>query len=330
MDTSGIIGQSPVMQDVFRVLARVAPTDTTVLTTGEPGTGKELLARTLHKNSRRASRPFVSINCRTIPGEFLEPEIFGHEKGALINTTNSGQGRVALADGGTVFFNGIGLLGSDLQVKLLRLLQDKELVRMGGISPQKVNVRVIASSSINLEKEVEQGNFREDLFYRLNVIPIALPPLRARGGDVLLLAEFFLKKFREKSKESLFISQKARKLMMIYSWPGNVRELENIMKRAAVLCEGPEIEAEHLPDNILSAGDIEQPVEPVVPGGYEWPKLRDMRDRKMNLKEYLEKIEENLLMEAINKSDGVKNQAAEILGIKRTTLIEKLKKKSLI
>ncbi len=330
MDTSEIIGQSIALENVFRILAKVAPTDTTVLVTGESGTGKELLVRALHKNSPRASKPFVPINCGAIPKELLESELFGHEKGAFTHAIRSRAGRFELADGGTVFLDEIGEMDFSLQVKILRFLQEKEFERIGGSRPHKVDVRVIAATNRDLEKEVDKGNFREDLYYRLNVIPIVLPPLRTRGDDVFLLADYFLKKFCDKCMiKNLKISSKARELMRTYSWPGNVRELENFMERMAILCENQEIMPEDLPDKILSAGGVEQDKMPVMPARFEWPRLRDMDDRKMNLKDFLDKIEEQLLLEALHSAGGIKNQAAEILGIKRTTLIEKLKKKQL-
>lgn len=330
MDKVGIIGKSSALEDVFKILSKVAPTDTTVLVTGESGTGKELLVRALHKNSPRTGKPFVPINCGAIPKELLESELFGHEKGAFTHAIRSRPGRFELAEGGTVFLDEIGEMDLSLQVKILRFIQEKEFERVGGGKSQKVNVRVVAATNRDLEKEVEKGNFREDLYYRLNVIPIVLPPLRARGDDVLLLAECFLKRFCEKSGcRKLGMSTEAKELLMNYSWPGNVRELENFMERMTILCDSKQIMPEDLPDKILSAGGIEVPVKTSAVKSFEWPCLTDMNDNKMNLKDFLDKIEENLLIEALKNADGVKNQAAEILGIKRTTLIEKLKKKKL-
>ena len=192
LNLDGIIGDSPVLQEVFKILSKVAPTDSTVLVTGESGTGKELLVRALHKNSRRASRPFVPINCGAIPKELLESELFGHEKGAFTHAIRSRPGRFELADGGTIFLDEIGEMDLALQVKILRALQEKEIERVGGTQIKKVDVRVVAATNKDLEQEVEAGRFREDLFYRLNVIPLHLPPLRERGQDIMLLAEFFI------------------------------------------------------------------------------------------------------------------------------------------
>ena len=195
LNTSGIIGQSTTLADVFKMLAKVAPTDSTVLVTGESGTGKELLVRALHDNSRRADKPFVPINCGAIPKELLESELFGHEKGAFTNALRSRAGRFELADGGTIFLDEIGEMDLSLQVKILRVLQEREFERVGGNVCKEVDVRIVAATNRDLEAEVAAGRFREDLFYRLNVIPLHLPPLRERGGDVLLLARFFLDRF---------------------------------------------------------------------------------------------------------------------------------------
>ena len=332
IDTSGIIGRSKVLSEVFKLIAKVAPTETTVLVTGETGTGKELLVRAIHRNSRRAGKPLVPVNCGAIPSELLESELFGHEKGAFTHAVKSRTGRFELADGGTVFLDEIGELDLSLQVKILRFLQEKEFEKVGGSKSIKVNVRIVAATNRNLEKEVQAGNFRKDLFYRLNVIPIALPPLRRRGDDILLLADYFLNKYNpHKTRKRLILSNASRELLLNYSWPGNVRELENYMERMSILCENLEVKPEDLPEKVLQAGglDIKPKArqEELSKAGFEWPTLGDMHAKGLSLKDFLENIEENLLSEALNHSGGVKNQAAEILGIKRTTLIEKLKKK---
>lgn len=330
MERTGIIGKSQVLEDVFRIMAKVAPSDTTVLVTGESGTGKELLVRALHQNSPRAEKPFVPINCGAIPKDLLESELFGHEKGAFTHAIRARPGRFELADGGTVFLDEIGEMDLSLQVKILRFLQEKEFERVGGSKSIRVNVRVVAATNRDLEQEVEKGNFREDLFYRLNVIPMVLPPLRTRGQDILLLAEFFLRKFCSKTGcPELSISPDAGRLLMNYPWPGNVRELENIMERMTILCDNQEIFPQDLPEKILSASGMEPASPEPAPAGFRWPTLKHMEEKNMNLKDFLDKIEENLLLEALDNAGGVKNQAAEILGIKRTTLIEKLKKKKL-
>lgn len=338
----GIIGQSTSLRDVFRVLTKVAPTDSTVLVTGESGTGKELLVRALHRHSLRSSKPFVPVNCGAIPKELLESELFGHEKGAFTHAIRTKPGRFELAEGGTVFLDEIGEMDTALQVKILRALQEKEIERLGGGAPKKVDVRIVAATNRDLEKEVEAGRFREDLYYRLNVIPLHLPPLRDRGGDVLLLAEYFLKRFCEKRHRPLLtLSPETRKILSAYQWPGNVRELENFMERLSILCDGPEVRPEDLPHKILeSVGDLAALPQPpaaeeasgqiLAPGGaFRLPDLDDMFASRLGLKEFLESMEDRLLLQALEKAGGVKNQAAEILGIKRTTLIEKLKKKKM-
>ncbi|MDR2821074.1 MAG: sigma-54 dependent transcriptional regulator [Desulfovibrio sp.] len=350
LDTSGIIGQSASLSDVFKMLAKVAPTDSTVLVTGESGTGKELLVRALHANSHRAARPFVPINCGAIPKELLESELFGHEKGAFTHAIRSRPGRFELADGGTVFLDEIGEMDLSLQVKILRVLQEKEIERVGGSGCKKVDVRIVAATNRDLESEVACGRFREDLYYRLNVIPLHLPPLRERGGDVLLLAGHFLEHFcRKKLRSPLTLAPAARRVMAAYAWPGNVRELENFMERLSVLVDGDIVKLSDLPPKILEqvsddlALDIDErqdtlgsgiseqaPMadEDSAPAVFVWPDLAVLEARGMNLKDFLDTVENRLIDEALNKAGSVKNLAAEFLGIKRTTLIEKLKKRN--
>ncbi|MBD5642074.1 MAG: sigma 54-interacting transcriptional regulator, partial [Desulfovibrio sp.] len=336
LDTSGIIGQSTTLAQVFKDLAKVAPTDSTVLVTGESGTGKELLVRALHANSKRANKPFVPINCGAIPKELLESELFGHEKGAFTHAIRSRPGRFELADGGTIFLDEIGEMDLSLQVKILRVLQEKEIERVGGNGVKKVDVRVVAATNRDLEREVAAGRFREDLYYRLNVIPLHLPPLRERGGDVLLLAKHFLDIFcSKKGRSDLTLSPDAMRVLQAYSWPGNVRELVNFMERLSILVDGDIVYPQDLPAKILDqVGDLEllpevrpepplnaqvvsqQPVPAAAPGEYVWPVLDVLAANNMNLKEFLEATEDRLIDEALAKADGVKNQAAELLGIK--------------
>ena len=330
----GIIGDSPALTKVFKTLVKVAPSDCTVLVTGESGTGKELLVRALHNSSNRKSKPFVPINCGAIPKELLESELFGHEKGAFTHAIRSRAGRFELAEGGTIFLDEIAEMDLSLQVKILRALQEREIERVGGGGPKKVDVRVIAATNRDLEKEVESGHFREDLYYRLNVVPMHLPSLRERQNDVFLLAEFFLERVHKKNnRPKLAISKASRDILQAYPWPGNIRELENLMERMSILCDGNTIEPSDLPDKILNlspeAARIVQAAETDQrPAGFNWPTLADMRDKSLGLKEFIDEIEDRLLSEALSLAGGVKNQAAETLGIKRTTLIEKLKKKN--
>lgn len=376
LNTDGIIGQSTSLAEVFKVLGKVAPTDSTVLVTGESGTGKELLVRALHSNSSREDRPFVPINCGAIPKELLESELFGHEKGAFTHAIRSRPGRFELADGGTIFLDEIGEMDLSLQVKILRVLQEKEIERVGGNGCKKVDVRIVAATNRDLEAEVAAGRFREDLYYRLNVIPLHLPPLRERGGDVLVLARYFLTHFCGKKKRPvLTLDDDARRVLSAYTWPGNVRELENFMERLSILVDGNVVRPQDLPGKILDqVGDIaslpevedicdgtgdpgvaentlspehvtnanvenENEASPASiatpnngttrePGIFAWPDLSVLEAQGLTLKDFLDAVEGRLIDEALDKALGVKNQAAELLGIKRTTLIEKLKKRN--
>ncbi len=374
LNKSGIIGQSTSLAEVFKVLGKVAPTDSTVLVTGESGTGKELLVRALHSNSCRHDKPFVPINCGAIPKELLESELFGHEKGAFTHAIRSRPGRFEVADGGTIFLDEIGEMDLSLQVKILRRLQEKEIERVGGSGCKKVDVRIVAATNRDLEVEVAAGRFREDLYYRLNVIPLHLPPLRERGGDVLVLAKYFLNFFCSKKKRlTLMLSPDARRVLSAYNWPGNVRELENFMERLSILVDGDVVSPDDLPRKILDhvgdiaalpeveecAEEIETPVHeescpaapasgsdasvvesgvpdahavqavaPQTPGSFAWPDLAVLEAQALNLKDFLDAVESRLIDEALERAEGVKNQAAELLGIKRTTLIEKLKKRN--
>ncbi|MDL2266413.1 sigma-54 dependent transcriptional regulator [Desulfovibrio sp. OttesenSCG-928-G15] len=337
MAENTIIGQDTSLTEVFRTLDKVAPTDSTVLITGESGTGKELVVRALHRRSLRADKPFVPINCGAIPKELLESELFGHEKGAFTHAIRSRPGRFELAEGGTVFLDEIGEMDLLLQVKILRVLQEREIERVGGQGVKKVDVRIVAATNRDLEAEVAAGRFREDLFYRLNVIPLHLPALRDRGDDVLLLTEYFLRQFcATKKRECLALSDDVRSILEAYPWPGNVRELENLTERLSILCDGNTITVHDLPQKILTqVGDVAklpprpEPVPRVQRGGFVWPTIADLKEKNLGMKDFLDTAEEKLLVEALSLAAGVKNQAAEILGIKRTTLIEKLKKRNM-
>lgn len=331
LDCSGIIGQSASLKRVFAVLGKVSPTDSTVLVTGESGTGKELMVRALHRNSKRKNKPFIPVNCGAIPRELIESELFGHEKGAFTHAIRSRAGRFEVADGGTIFLDEIGELDLTLQVKILRVIQEKEFERVGASATTKVDVRIVAATNRDLEEEVAQGRFREDLFYRLNVIPIHLPPLRERDDDILLLVEHFLHVFCEQKKRPLLrLNRSSKELLMAYPWPGNVRELENFMERLSILCDNHEVQPDDLPEKIFRVVGRQPQAKAAAPAAtFSWPRLGDLRGRNQGLKEFMDEIEERLLHEALESSNGVKNQAAELLGIKRTTLIEKLKKRNI-
>ena len=339
-----IIGMETSLRAVYRILQRVARTDSTVLVTGESGTGKELAVRYLHEQSRRASGPLVVVNCGAIPHELLESELFGYEKGAFTGAVHSRRGRFEMACGGTVFLDEVGEMDPLLQVKLLRVLQEHEIEPVGGTGPRQVDVRVVAATNRNLEAEVAEGRFREDLFYRLNVIPVQLPPLRERGSDVLLLAQAFLERFcQERGRPVLRLSEEVRRIFMAYPWPGNVRELENFMERLSILADGDTIVLDDLSAKILSHPAVQEltaempcagePKEIPVPrsgecsSGFIWPTLADLDRLGLGMKDFVETCENRLLDEALAESGGVRSRAASRLGIKRTTLIERLRRR---
>jgi DNA-binding NtrC family response regulator len=312
-----IVGTSPALRDVLDVVAKVADTESTVLVSGESGTGKELFARAIHYNSRRADRRLVTVNCGAIPEELLESELFGHVRGAFTNAVSHRDGRFTVANGGTIFLDEIGDMSPNLQVKLLRVLQEKSFEPVGSSKSEVVDVRVIAATHQDLEQRIREGLFREDLYYRLNVIPIEVPPLRQRGEDVILLAQYFLELMRsERGSKVDSISPEALALLASYHWPGNVRELENLIERLTVLCGEGEITADDLPSSLLQPHTSETPA-PVLP------------DTGLSFRDEVDRLESELIRQALRKTNGNKNQAAQLLGLNRTTLLEKIKKKGL-
>jgi len=307
-----IVYGSPKMEEVMGLVARVAPSQATVLIQGESGTGKELIANAIHYASPRSNKPLVKVSCSALPEALLESELFGHEKGAFTGAAQRRIGRFEEADGGTIFLDEIGDLSPGIQVKLLRILQEKEFQRLGSNLSIKTDVRVITATHRNLGEAMKKGHFREDLYYRLNVIPIQLPPLRERRGDIPLLIDFFLKKFSKENQKSISdISKEARTLLLRYSYPGNVRELENIIERAVVLCRGEFITIRDLPFHLQ-----EEKSERL----WEFPK------KEKNLPESLEEIEKDLIAKALHQHQGVQTKAAENLGISERVLRYKLKK----
>lgn len=312
-----LIGQSPAMQNLYRIIRRVSKTDSTVLITGESGTGKELIANAIHFQSDRRDMPFVPINCGAIPEELLESELFGHEKGAFTGAFKERRGRFELAHRGTVFLDEIGEMSPKLQVKLLRFLQETKFQRVGGSRTVEVDVRILAATNKDLEKAVAESEFREDLFYRLNVIPIHVPPLRDREGDIPLLVQHFLREHCQKKDISAKrMARAAVESLQQYEWPGNVRELENVIERLVILTDNDEIQVSDLPRRM----QIQQPLE---------VKAIDLGEDGINLKETLDELENKLILDALQRCGGVKNKAAKMLGLNRTTLIEKMKKKQL-
>ena len=311
----GIIGKSPAMKKLFQLLETVAPTNSTILITGETGTGKEVVARAIHHNSPRRAQRFVAINCSAIPEALLEAELFGHVRGAFTGAIGNRQGRVEQAHKGTLFLDEVGTMSSALQMKLLRVLQEREFERIGDSNTVKVDVRVIAATNSDLGRMVAAGEFRGDLFYRLNVIPVSLPPLRDRKDDVPLLVRHFLDKLRGDPRAPVTISQEAMRALMAFSWPGNVRQLENAIERAVAFGGGRgQVELDDLPPEVASARD-----ETSTPGVF-------LPDDGLDLERLICGIERELIERALERTSGNKGQAARLLNLKRTTLVEKIKR----
>ena len=311
-----IVGNSSILRSVLDVVAKVADSDSTVLITGESGTGKELIARAIHYNSRRAERMFVTVNCGAIPEELLESELFGHVRGAFTNAVSHREGRFSLASDGTIFLDEIGDMSTNLQVKLLRVLQDRSFEPVGSSKTVSVDVRVIAATNQDLEQAIRERRFREDLFYRLNVIPIEAPPLRLRREDIGLLTQHFLDRAsRARGRPVPGISSEALELLCAYDWPGNVRELENLIERLVTLGGEREITPADLPANLCRINA---------------PALSALRvpATGLSFRDVVEEVEEQLIREALEHTHGNKNRAAQLLGLNRTTLLEKMKRRA--
>ncbi len=314
-----IIGTSRAIKRIYELIEKVSNSDSTVLILGESGTGKELVAKNIHFKSARAEKPFIPVNCGAIPTELLESELFGHEKGAFTGAVTSRIGRFELADGGTIFLDEIGEMQPILQVKLLRVLQERSFERIGGIKTVNVDVRIVAATNQNLEEAVAAGRFREDLFYRLNVIPLHIPPLRERTEDIPPLCDYFIEKHsRRFGRNPIRLTDDAMKIFIGYHWPGNVRELENTVERLLVLKD----------DDVVTPYDLPEKMT-----GRNIPNLPDIEDDDINpfvggidLNAALEEYEKRLILHAIELQNGVKSQAAKYLNINRTTLIEKMKR----
>jgi transcriptional regulator with PAS, ATPase and Fis domain len=312
----GVIGLSDSLVEVYRVIDRVADTTCTILITGESGTGKELVARAVHRKSPRNSKAFVAVNCGAIPEALLESELFGHARGAFTGAHANKVGRIALADGGTLFLDEIGEMPMSLQVKLLRVLQAREYSPVGDNRTLKADVRIVAATNVNLEQAVQAGTFREDLYYRLNVIHLTVPALRERPEDVPLLVQHFLKKAKERVGRTTIggVSRAAAQILADYQWPGNVRELENTVERAVLLCQGVLIEPKDLPQRLCGLG-VEKRMSPRLP------------DLGLDLRNAVESFENQLIRQALERTKWNKKQAASLLGLNRTTLVEMLKRK---
>ncbi|MCB0370941.1 MAG: sigma-54-dependent Fis family transcriptional regulator [Bdellovibrionales bacterium] len=312
-----IIGQSEGINEVLNLVERVADSEATVLVTGNSGTGKELIAKAIHYNSSRANGPFIPINCGAIPSELLESELFGHVKGAFTGAISNRAGRFELADGGTLFLDEIGDLEPTLQVKILRALQEKAFEPVGSMKTINVDVRVIAATNINLEKAVEEGRFREDLFYRLNVIPISIPSLFERRADIPLLLTHFLQQY-DKNKKIQGFSEKALESLMAYPWPGNIRELENLVERICILKGAGLVDTNDLPSKYQIKVEKRQEVT------YE-----EIPEDGLDFNTAVDAYENALILKALERTGWNRNQAAALLRLNRTTLVEKIKKKGL-
>jgi DNA-binding NtrC family response regulator len=314
---SGIVGHSAAMQQVFKLITKVAGSDSTVMITGETGTGKGLVARAVHARSARRHKPFVQINCGAIPENLLESELFGHVRGAFTGANNAKSGKFELACGGTIFLDEIGDMSPDLQVKLLRVLEEREFEPVGGAKTIKADVRVIAATHRDLETEVTEGRFREDLFYRLFVIPLALPALRDRQSDIPLLVAHYLSQFNAEQQQGVTqVSEAAMKMLLTHTWPGNVRELKNVIERLVVTKETHEI----LPDDLPPAMHAHHlPAAPTM----------EISSEGINLNSAVSEFEKALIYQSLERTNWVKKRAAQLLQIKRTTLVEKIKRHQL-
>ncbi len=310
-----IIGKSRKMQEIFETIRKVAAANATVLIEGESGTGKELVARAIHFNSPRRDAPFIAVNCAALAETLLESELFGHERGAFTGAVSMKKGRFELADGGTLFLDEIGELSSNLQVKLLRVLQEKAFERVGGVRSVSSDIRVIAATNKNLKEEVAAGRFREDLFFRLNVVHLFLPPLRQRPEDIRPLVDHFIKKYAGEYRIEhpvIGVDRKVERMFYDYTWPGNVRELENVIERAMILCAGPSITVEDLPGDFRHSADNVLHIEGIP--------------AEAQLNETLARIEKKMVERALQMTGNVQSQAAELLGIGKSGLNWKIKK----
>ncbi len=311
---ANIIGRNQRMRQVFDLIIQAAPSRSTILIQGESGTGKELVARAIHANSPRADRAFVTVNSGNLPPDLLESTLFGHVKGAFTGAVYPKKGLFDLADKGSIFFDEMGNIPLETQAKLLRAMQEREFMRLGGMETIKVDVRIIAATNVDLRRMVEEGRFREDLYYRLNVITLELPPLRERKSDIPVLVQHFLLKYgRENEKPGLELAPEALDLMMEYDWPGNVRELENVIERAVVLTTGPRIGTDLVPDHVRKTPAFQIPEVSVPPEG-------------ISFKEVITDFEKRLIESTLEAAGGVQKRAAELLHIKPTTLNEMIKR----
>ena len=325
-----LIGESLSIQNILKTIEKIASSDGTVLIVGESGTGKELVARAIHEQSPRAQGPMVTVNCGAIPGELLEAELFGHVKGAFTGATQNRQGRFELAHGGTIFLDEIAEMPLHLQVKLLRVLQTKQFEPIGSSQTMSVDVRILAATNVNLEEAVHNRQFREDLYYRLNVIPIRVPALRERKTDIPLLVQYFIAQSNRMTGHSVLVPEgTVMEAMMAYDWPGNVRELENFIQRQVILKHTGSIELEDLPQRVFRKYAETQPLGSGAMSEIDFPKMVLPSDG-VDLKNIVAGFENHLIDQALSRTAGNKNRASELLKMNRTTLVEKLRKRGMI
>jgi DNA-binding NtrC family response regulator len=311
---SDIVGKSPRMNEVFSLIAQAAPSRSTILVVGESGTGKELVAKAIHANSQRAERPFIVVNSGSLPNELLESNLFGHQKGAFTGAVYQKKGLFELADKGTLFFDEIGNVPLETQAKLLRVMQEREFMRLGGVETIRVDVRIVAATNVDLRQSVEEGRFREDLFYRLNVIAVQLPPLRHRKEDIPALVHHFIDKYaRENGRDKAEVSPEAMQVLMDYDWPGNVRELENVIERGVVLSTDGRIGRDLMPEHVRARPAFDLPAMAVPAEG-------------IILKDVISSFEKRLIESTLETTGGVQKEAARLLGLKPTTLNEMIKR----
>jgi nitrogen regulation protein NR(I) len=320
---SSIIGESAQMQDIFKIIDKVAETPSTVLITGESGTGKELIATALHDGSPRRDKPLIKINCAAIPKDLMESELFGYERGAFTGAVTSKPGRFELADGGSLFLDEIAEIPVEMQVKLLRALQESEFERVGGIKTTRVDVRLIAATNRDLQKEIDAGHFRKDLYYRLNVVPIVLPSLRERKSDIPMLTKHFIDKYNKRlNKKIEGVADDAMAVLQAWPWPGNIRELENLMERVIVFADGPLITAKDLPEPVKSGSASQAPMAGDLSSGPSSVSVGALKDI---VRQETAKVEKDLIVKALEETQGNVTRAAKLLQISRKSLQTKMK-----
>ena len=327
---SSLVGESQAIQEILRTIEKVAVTESTVLITGESGTGKELIARAIHEKSARANQPMIIVNCGAIPNELLEAELFGHVKGAFTGATQNRIGRFEAANGGTIFLDEIGELPLALQVKLLRVLQTKQFEAIGSSKTIEVDVRIIAATNRDLEEAARKKEFREDLYYRLNVLPVKVPALRERKSDIAILVNHFMTQFNALTGHTVEApSGEIMNALMAYDWPGNVRELENLMERLVILKGQGTVDLGDLPHRIFQKYAEGQPAGTGALSEWEFPRMV-LPNNGVNLKNIVEAFENHLIDQALARTGNNKNRASELLMMNRTTLVEKLRKRGMI